>query len=114
MQKEVEKLKTERGRQRKQMTVDGYMKTLNGSMDQIEIIFRLMSLINNIKLFIVKKLEEVKGITNTFIKTSSGYRVTKPEGFVAIDTFDNQKGLKLVNRMEFSRINFTAEKEWDQ
>jgi hypothetical protein len=40
--------------------------------------------------------------------------VTKPEGFVAIDTFDNQKGLKLVNRMEFSRINFTAEKEWDQ
>ena len=114
MQKEVEKLKTERGRQRKQMTVDGYMKTLNGSMDQIEIIFRLMSLINNIKLFIVKKLEEVKGITNTFIKTSTGYRVTKPEGFVAIDTFDNQKGLKLVNRMEFSRINFTAEKEWDQ
>ena len=114
MQKEVGKLKTERGRERKQMTVDGYMKTLNGSMDQIEIIFRLMSLINNIKLFIVKKLEEVKGITNTFIKTSSGYRVTKPEGFVAIDTFDNQKGLKLVNRMEFSRINFTAEKEWDQ
>ena len=114
MQKEVGKLKSERGRQRKQMTVDGYMKTLNGSMDQIEVIFRLMSLINNIKLFIVKKLEEVKGITNTFIKTSSGYRVTKPEGFVAIDTFDNQKGLKLVNRMEFSRINFTAEKEWDQ
>jgi hypothetical protein len=114
MQKEVGKLKTDRGRQRKQMTVDGYMKTLNGSMDQIEIIFRLMSLINNIKIFIVKKLEEVKGITNTFIKTSTGYRVTKPEGFVAIDTFDNQKGLKLVNRMEFSRINFTAEKEWDQ
>ena len=114
MQKEVGKLKSERGRQRKQMTVDGYMKTLNGSMDQIEVIFRLMSLINNIKLFIVKKLEEVKGITNTFIKTSSGYRVTKPEGFVAIDTFDNQKGLKLVNRMEFSRINFTAEKDWDQ
>jgi len=114
MQKEVAKLKSERGRQRKQMTVDGYMKSLNGSMDQIEIIFRLMSLINNIKLFIVKKLEEVKGITNTFIRTPSGYKVTKPEGFVAIDTFDNQKGLKLVNRMEFSRINFTAEKDWDQ
>ncbi len=114
MQKEVGKLKSERGRQRKQMTVDGYMKTLNGSMDQIEIIFRLMSLINNIKLFIVEKLEEVKGITKTFIRTPYGYKVTKPEGFVAIDTFDNQKGLKLVNRMEFSRINFTAEKDWDQ
>ena len=114
MQKEVAKLKSERGRQRKQMTVDGYMKSLNGSMDQIEIIFRLMSLINNIKLFIVKKLEEVKGLTNTFIRTPSGYKVTKPEGFVAIDTFDNQKGLKLVNRMEFSRLNFTAEKDWDQ
>ena len=65
-------------------------------------------------VIIVQKLEEVQGITSTFIKTKSGYRVTKPEGFVAVDSFDSSKGLKLVNRMEFSRINFTAEKEWDQ
>ena len=114
LDKEVAKLKSERGRTRKQMTVDEYLKRLNGNVDQIGTVFRIMALINNIKLYIVEKLEEVKGLTSTFIKTSSGYKVTKPEGFVAIDSFDSGKGLKLVNRMEFSRINFTAEKDWDQ
>jgi len=114
LDKEVSKLKTERGRSRKQMTVDEFLKKLNGNLDQIGTVFRIMALINNIKLYIVEKLEEVKGLTSTFIKTSSGYKVTKPEGFVAIDSFDSGKGLKLVNRMEFSRINFTAEKDWDQ
>ena len=114
LDKEVSKLKSEKGRSRKQMTVDEYLKRLNGNLDQISVVFRIMALINNIKLFIVQKLEEVQGITSTFIKTKSGYRVTKPEGFVAIDSFDSGKGLKLVNRMEFSRINFNADKDWDQ
>jgi hypothetical protein len=114
LDKEVSKLKSEKGRSRKQMTVDEYLKKLNGNLDQISVVFRIMALINNIKLFIVQKLEEVQGITSTFIKTKSGYRVTKPEGFVAIDSFDSGKGLKLVNRMEFSRINFNADKDWDQ
>ena len=114
LDKDVAKLKSEKGRARKQMTVDEYLKKLNGNLDQIARTFRLMALINNIKLYIVEKLEEVKGLTSTFIRTSSGYKVTKPEGFVAIDSFDSGKGLKLVNRMEFSRINFTADKNWDQ
>ena len=114
LDKEVAKLKSEKGRQRKQMTVDEYLKKLNGNEAQIGLVFRLIALINNIKLYIVEKLEEVKGLTSTFIRTPTGYRVTKPEGFVAIDSFDAGKGLKLVNRMEFSRINFTADKNWDQ
>jgi|GEM_PF-6085585 len=114
LDKEVAKLKSEKGRQKKQMTVDEYLKKLNGNEAQIGLVFRLIALINNIKLYIVEKLEEVKGLTSTFIRTPTGYRVTKPEGFVAIDSFDAGKGLKLVNRMEFSRINFTADKNWDQ
>ena len=62
----------------------------------------------------IENIENENYINSEDGEKPSGYKVTKPEGFVAIDTFDNQKGLKLVNRMEFSRINFTAEKEWDQ
>jgi len=46
-----------------------------------------------------------------FVKTATGYKVTGPEGFVAIDKLSN-KSVKLVDRMEFSRQNFNAIKNW--
>lgn len=114
LDKEVQKLKSVAGRERKQEVADEYIKMLKGNDQQIKNIFKIMVLINNIKLYIINKLEEVKGLTSTFIKTDSGFRVTKPEGFVAIDRFDRNKGLKLVNRLEFSQANFNVEKNWDQ
>ena len=62
------------------------------------------------KEVIVRKLEQVKGSVASFIKTSDGFKVTAPEGFVAIDRVGN--ALKLVDRMEFSRANFTVAKSW--
>ena len=61
------------------------------------------------KTIIIRKLERAEGI-GTFIKTPNGYRVTAPEGFVAIDHIG--KAIKLVDRLEFSRANFTAPKNW--
>ena len=49
---------------------------------------------------------------DTFIRTDDGYRITQPEGFVAVDKVG--KAVKLVNRLEFSRANFTAAKNWDK
>ena len=43
--------------------------------------------------------------------TSNGYRVTAPEGFVAVDRIAG--AVKLVDRMEFSRANFTMPKGWN-
>ena len=34
---------------------------------------------------IIRKLEKSKGVMDTFVRTEKGYRVTQPEGFVAID-----------------------------
>jgi hypothetical protein len=62
------------------------------------------------KEYIVKKLNKIKSSVASFIKTSDGYKVTAPEGFVAIDHVGN--ALKLVDRMEFSRANFTVAKSW--
>ena len=60
-----------------------------------------------------KKLNSVKGLTSTFIKTSNGFKVVNPEGYVAIDRVSGD-AVKLVDRMEFSFNNFTAIKAWDK
>ena len=62
---------------------------------------------------VVKKLNSVKGLTDTFIKTKNGFKVTNPEGYVAIDRVSGG-AVKLVDRMEFSFNNFTAIKSWDK
>jgi hypothetical protein len=38
---------------------------------------------------------------------------TVPEGFVAIDRLSND-AVKLVDRIEFSKANFTISKSWKQ
>jgi len=60
------------------------------------------------KNMVVKKLSKVQDI-GTFIRTDDGYKVTAPEGFVAIKSGTS---LKLVDRMEFSKSNFTVAKNW--
>ena len=58
------------------------------------------------KSMVIKQLQKVKGI-GTYIKTDTGFKVTAPEGFVAIKS---GSALKLVDRLEFSRVNFNIEK----
>ena len=62
------------------------------------------------KQFIINKLQLLNTF-GTFLKTDDGYRVTSPEGYVAIRS---GRALKLVDRLEFSRANFTAAKNWDK
>lgn len=62
------------------------------------------------KNIVIKQLEKLKTL-GTFIKTKDGYKVTAPEGFVAIKS---GSALKLVDRLEFSRVNFTVAKDWDK
>ena len=60
------------------------------------------------KNIVIRKLNAVKSV-GTYLKTDTGFKVTSPEGFVAIRA---GKALKLVDRIEFSRANFTIEKNW--
>jgi hypothetical protein len=57
------------------------------------------------KGMLLRKLQQVEGI-GTFQKTSDGYKVTAPEGFVAIG--HNGGAVKLVDRLVFSRTNFSS------
>jgi hypothetical protein len=56
-----------------------------------------------LKNILMTKLRQVEGI-GTFQKTNDGYKVTSPEGFVAIG--HDGGAIKLVDRLSFSRANF--------
>lgn len=57
---------------------------------------------------VINKLKKIDGV-GTFLEDETGYRVTSPEGFVAIK---DGAAIKLVDRLEFSRANFTVAKDW--
>ncbi len=57
---------------------------------------------------IINRLKKIEGV-GTFLEDEKGYKVTSPEGFVAIK---DGTAIKLVDRLEFSRANFTVAKDW--
>jgi len=59
------------------------------------------------KQTLLQKMNQIQSIGN-FLRTSTGYRVTAPEGYVAVDKVAG--AIKLVDRLEFSRQNFTMPK----
>jgi len=65
--------------------------------------------LGNAKNFLIQKLNQVQSIGH-FLRTPNGYKVTAPEGFVAVDRVAG--AIKLVDRLEFSRANFTIAKDW--
>ena len=112
MQTAMDKLKTDRAKERKESIKKSILGYLTKNSKKLDSVFALHFALASIKIHLVRKLEAVKQI-GTFIKTDSGFRVTAPEGFVAVDRMSN-KALKLVDRMEFSQQNFTATKNWDK
>ncbi len=61
------------------------------------------------KMLVVGKLNQI-GSMGQFVRQGNGdLKATAPEGFVAIGT---NGAVKLVDRLEFSRLNFTIPKSF--
>jgi hypothetical protein len=80
---------------------------------ELKKIFDIQNGITEAKNMVVRKLQQVEQVARTFIKTDSGYRITAPEGFVAVDHLKGN-AVKLVDRLEFSQANFNAAKNWSK
>ena len=109
MQTSIDKLKSAAGKKRKESDKEKLLGYLTKNSKKMDSVFALHAALTTAKIKILRKLQKVKSI-GTFIKTDDGYEVTAPEGFVAIDK--SNKALKLEDRLEFSRQNFTASKNW--
>tara|TARA_B100001248_G_scaffold58207_1_gene39307 strand:+ start:541 stop:1761 length:1221 start_codon:yes stop_codon:yes gene_type:complete len=69
----------------------------------------LYSAIQNAKEMFIRKLETGERF-GTYLRTENGYKITAPEGYVAIQ--DGGNAVKLVDRLSFSVANFNVEKNW--
>ena len=58
------------------------LDTLEERKDQIKMIFDVMRAFQLCKNYITHKLEKIKGMTDTFVKTDTGFKVTAPEGLL--------------------------------
>lgn len=113
LNKEILAAKKEDTRQKRIAEKSEVMRFFRGNSAQLKIIFDLMNLIVDAKVMIVRKMETIKTAVDTFVVTSDGFKVTGPEGFVAVDKLSGG-ALKLVDRMEFSKNNFNAAKNWSK
>ena len=113
IQKQIDKVKSTKGKEKYQNIQKEYIREVRKHTGNLKQIITFQNLLVNAKMQIVKKLNSVKGLTDTFIKTKNGFKVTNPEGYVAIDRVSGG-AVKLVDRMEFSFNNFTAIKAWDK
>ena len=111
-QKEIDKLKRPQSKETKTKEMREFVGFFKKHLRDISNIFEMQNLLIFAKDKIISKLEKAKGAMDTFIRTDDGYRITQPEGFVAVDKVG--KAVKLVNRLEFSRANFTAATKWDK
>jgi hypothetical protein len=114
-QKKIDALKTEKGKSAQEEKRKVILKYFaDHSPADVQGIFDLVNIITEAKEMIVSKMNQA-GHISTFLKTASGFKTTSVEGFVAID---HLKGgaVKVINRMEFSRSNFSADiiKGWQR
>ena len=84
------------------------------NLKELQKVFTLYNILVDAKLLVIAKLDTVGGL-RTLLKTKKGFEVTGQEGFVAIDHLGTGS-LKLVDRLQFSKANFSTEyiKGWQK
>ena len=113
MNKEILASKKADTREKRLKEKNEVMRFYRQNAEQLKLIFDLQNKIVLAKLMIIRKLEQMSQVTKTFIRTDDGFRITAPEGFVAVDRLKGN-AVKLIDRLEFAHANFTAAKNWNK
>ena len=106
---EISARKTEKGKQKYKEALETNLKFIDKNRSALYFAIASHVSLGNAKNYLIQKLSQIQSIGH-FIRTPNGYRVTNPEGFVAVDK--KAGAVKLVDRLEFSRANFTIAKDW--
>jgi len=112
--KQIDPMKQEKMKKRKEMIMKEHLRTIRRTEATVRQVVEFQSHILDAKQFIIDKLDTgARRMAKTFIKTKTGYKVTPDEGYVVVDRLKGN-AVKLVDRLEFSYNNFTAQKSWDK
>jgi len=107
--KAVAKLKSDKGKAKSIAAGQEKMNLFNAKKQDIINIFIVSKLLAEAKMIFVEKYNNAVYNTKHFVDDGQGgLKVTAPEGYVAVDHIGN--GVKLVDRMTFSRANFAMDK----
>ena len=108
IRKEIDNKKTAAAKQKYEEILEAGMKILRPNRDGLYFAIATYITFQSAKAVLLRKLNTIQSI-GSFLRTRNGYKVTNPEGYVAI-----RKGgaVKLVDRLEFSRANFNMAKDW--
>jgi len=106
---EIDARKTDSGKQKYRDILNTNLRFIDRNKQALYFAIASHVTLQNAKNYLVGKLSEIQSIGH-FLRTTNGYKVTAPEGYVAVDRIAG--AVKLVDRLEFSRANFTAEKDW--
>ena len=105
---EAEGRKTEKGKASVEAKKQEILKFFSPTNEaNLKLVFDLQLAIVKVKEVIIAKLDKLNTLA-TFVKTKNGFRTTGTEGFVAIDRLQGG-AVKLVNRLEFSQLNFSQD-----
>ena len=101
--------KTQSAKQKYEMIRNDGLRFIDSNENEIYFAIATYVTLQRVKNFLVSKMNQIKSI-GTFLQTDKGFRVTDPEGYVAVDRMGN--AVKLVDRLEFSKANFNTPKNW--
>ena len=110
LQAEIDAKKTPRGKERYIRAQKDGLRFIDRNKRALYFAIASHITLGNCKNTLLQKMNQIQSIGN-FMRTSKGYRVTAPEGYVAVDKVAG--AVKLVDRLEFSRQNFTMPKGWN-
>lgn len=113
-EKVVSKVKTDAAKETKLAAKSQLRSDLGKNADILKKAFQFVDYITQAKVLIIKKLVSLDK-QKQFIKTSKGFKVSNPEGFVAINAKKGE-AVKFVDRLEFSYNNFSDDvmKGWQK
>ena len=109
VQAEIDARKTAAGKQKYKDILKTNTKYIDRNKNALVMAIASHVTLQNAKNFLINKMSEIQSVGH-FLRTSTGYKVTAPEGYVAVDKVAG--AVKLVDRLEFSRANFTMPKGW--
>ena len=109
LQAEIDSKKSDKGKQKYKDILKTNLKFIDRNRGTLVMAVASHVTLQSAKDFLINKMSEIQSVGH-FLRTSTGYRVTSPEGYVAVDKVAG--AVKLVDRLEFSRANFTMPKGW--
>ena len=108
LQKEIDGKKQASTKQKYEEIREVGMKIIRADREGLYFAIATYITFQSAKTILMNKLNNIQSI-GSFLRTKNGFKVTNPEGYVAIK---KSGAVKLVDRLEFSRANFNMAKNW--